>query len=329
MANGQNQIAKKMNYQLRIKTKTLTVFLLSIFFAALSSLELFGVGPDRAQYEIYFNKISIYDFNSRYESGFEYFNIFIKTLFGPSSFSLLIFLLVFISLFIKFSFYSRRTDWPILIFIYCICILVLYEFIQIRAAFAAAFFMLSVAEACKIKPSFLRKSLWFLIAMSFHSSSFFFTPFIFFTDIFKKYNRVYILIILFICFLIGSLSKEIFYSITGGYLEQILIIMEDYDKPNPLSIRNIILFLVFFIGFIRIKDIKRNTLPFFYISLSGLVFWFGFQWFPVMAHRVLELTMFSLMIWLPEIKKDYRIIAYIALICLGVHFTYNLLIYFE
>ena len=65
-----------MNNQFIIKKKILVVFLLSIVFAALSSLELFGIGPDRIQYENYFNKITIYDFNSRYESGFEYFNIF-------------------------------------------------------------------------------------------------------------------------------------------------------------------------------------------------------------------------------------------------------------
>jgi hypothetical protein len=320
------------NYQkLTIKKKTLVVFLIAIVIAALSSLELFGVGPDRIQYEGYFNKITKYDFDSRYESGFEYFNIIIKTLFGSGSFPLLVFLLVFLSLFIKFNFYSRRGDWPILILIYSLCILVLYEFIQIRVAFAAAFCMISVAEACKIRSSFTRKSLWFLIALSFHTTSILFIPFIYLNSIFKKSNRFYILIILSLAFLIGFFSKNILISITDGYLEALINFMAK-DKAGEqvtiFSIRNIVLLLVMFIGFIRVKDINKNTLPFFYISLLGFVLWFGLLWFPMLAHRTLELTMFSTLVWLPEIKKDYRIIAYISLISFGSHYTYNLLTYF-
>lgn len=320
-----------MNNRFVIKKKILAVFLLSIVFAALSSLELFGIGPDRIQYEGYFNKITIYDFNSRYESGFEYFNIFIKTLFGPSSFPLLVFLLVFFSLFVKFNFYSRRGDWPILIFLYSLCIMFLYEFIQLRVAFAAAFCMISVAEACKIKPSFTIKSLWFLIALSFHSTSIIFIPFIYLNSIFKKSNRFYILIILSLAFSVGYFSKYFLISLTDGYLEALINFMakdKDGELVTIFSVRNIVLFLVMFIGFIRVKDINRNTLPFFYISLIGFVLWFALLWFPMLAHRTLELTMFSTIIWLPEIKKDYRIIAYITLISFGFHYSYNLLTYF-
>ena len=57
------------------------------------------------------------------------------------------------------------------------------------------------------------------------------------------------------------------------------------------------------IGFIRIKDIEKSMLPFFYVSLGGYAFWFGFIWFPLIAHRILELTVLSTIVWLPDIKK--------------------------
>ena len=104
-----------------VKKKTLFGFVLAIVFAVFSSIQILGTGPDRIQYESYFNKISISDFDSRYEFGFEYFSILFKIIFGSSSFLFFIFTIAFISLVIKFNYLlkKRLANSNILIFNFC------------------------------------------------------------------------------------------------------------------------------------------------------------------------------------------------------------------
>jgi hypothetical protein len=315
-----------MKNHIVVKKKTLIGLFLATIFAIFSSIQILGVGPDRIQYESYFNKITFSDFDSRYEFGFEYFTILFKTIFGSSSFLFFIFTIAFLSLVIKFNYLLKRKDWPILIFLYLISAMILHEFIQIRVGLAIAFCILSLAEACKDKPSFVLKTFFFFFAASFHSTSFFFAPFIFMNTIFKQYNRFYVLTYVFTVFCIGFFSKGPIYSLTGGLVESYVILMEqDETQITVFSARNIALFFIMFIGFIRIKDIEKTMLPFYYVSLAGYASWFGFIWFPLIAHRILELTLLSTITWLPDIKKDFRVIAYIVLIIFGFYYSYNLL----
>ena len=75
-----------MKNHIVLKKKTLVGLFLALLFATLSTIQILGIGPDRFQYELFFNKISPVDFDSRYEFGFEYFSILFKTLFGSGSF---------------------------------------------------------------------------------------------------------------------------------------------------------------------------------------------------------------------------------------------------
>lgn len=319
-----------MNNHILIKKKTLVGLFLAAVFAILSSIQILGIGPDRFQYESYFNKITLSDFDSRYEFGFEYFSILFKTFFGSGSFLFFIFSIVFLSLVIKFNYLLKKKDWPILILLYLIIAMILHEFIQIRVGLAIAFCILSLAEACKDKPSFVLKTLFFFFAISLHSTSVFFAPFIFMNVIFKQYNRFYIFVYVLTVFCIGFFSKGPIYSLTGGLVESYILLMEqDETQINLFSARNIVLFLIMFIGFIRIKDIDKTMLPFYYVSLAGYSFWWGFVWFPLIAHRILELTLLSTIAWLPDIKKDFRVIAYIALLMFGFYYSYNLLELFK
>ncbi len=319
-----------MNNHIVVKKKTLIGFMLSIIFAIFSSIQILGIGPDRFQYETYFNRITPSDFNSRYEFGFEYFSILFKTIFGSGSFLFYIFTIVLLSSVIKFNYLLKRKDWLILIFLYLMSAMILHEFIQIRVGLAIAFCTLSLAEACKDKPSFLLKTFFFLLGISFHNTSLFFSPFIFMNAIFKKYNRFYVLTYITTVFCIGFFSKGPIYSLTGGLVESYIILMErDETQITLFSARNIALAFIMLIGFIRIKDIEKNMLPFFYVSLGGYAFWFGFIWFPLIAHRILELTLLSTIVWLPDIKKDYRVLAYIVLVIFGFYYSYNLLGLFE
>ena len=64
------------------------------------------------------------------------------------------------------------------------------------------------------------------------------------------------------------------------------------------------------VGFIRIKDIDKTMLPFHYVIFRiCILVWFYMVPF---AHRILELTLLSTIAWLPDIKKDFRVIAYIT-----------------
>ena len=319
-----------MNNQIVVKKKTLIGLFLAIIFAIFSSIQLLGIGPDRLQYEIYFNKITPTDFDSRYEFGFEYFSILFKIFFGSSAFLFFIFTITFLSLLIKFNYLLKRKDWLILILLYLISVMILHEFIQIRVGLAIAFCILSLAEASKDRPSFLLKTFFFFFGISLHISSFFFAPFIFMNAIFKKYNRFYVLTYIASIFCIGFFSKGPIYSLTGGLVESYILLMEqDETQITIFSARNIALAFILLIGFIRIKDIEKSMLPFFYVSLGGYAFWFGFIWFPLLAHRILELTLLSTIVWLPDIKKDFRAVAYIVLAIFGLYYSYNLLELFE
>ena len=97
-----------MNNAFIIKKRTLLGFMLAFLFAVFSAVEIIGIGPDRIQYQYFFDRISLDDFDSRYEFGFEYFSIFFKTLFGSGSFLFFIFTIVFLSLVIKFNYFLKR-----------------------------------------------------------------------------------------------------------------------------------------------------------------------------------------------------------------------------
>ena len=86
-----------MKNHIVLKKKTLVGLFLALLFATLSTIQILGIGPDRFQYELFFNKISPVDFDSRHEFGFEYFSILFKTLFGSGSFLFFIFTIVFLS----------------------------------------------------------------------------------------------------------------------------------------------------------------------------------------------------------------------------------------
>lgn len=321
-----------MNNNIVLKKKTFFVLMLAFLFAVFSALEIIGIGPDRIQYQYFFDKISLDDFDSRYEFGFEYMAIFFKIIFGNSGFILLVFAMVSIALILKFNFLVKRKDWPILISLYVLCVMLLHEFIQIRVSMALAFCILSVSEASKESPSFYKKTLYFMIAASFHNTSFFFIPFIFLNNFFRSYNLLYIFLFITLSFLIGFYSKDFISQITGGVIDTYLLLMdqrEDMTEINTFSVRNIALVLTMIIGLIRVKDINKHSLPHFYISLSGLSFFFGFLWFPLMANRILELTMINTIAWSSDIRKDYRVVIYLILLIFGFYYFYNLLALFE
>ena len=315
-----------------VKKKTIISLMLAFIFAVFSTVEILGIGPDRTQYQYFFDRISLDDFDSRYEFGFEYMAIFFKIIFGNIGFILFVFAMVLIALVLKFNFLAKRKDWPILISLYVLCVMLLHEFIQIRVSVAMAFCMLSVAEASKETSSFFKKTVYFLIATSFHNTSFFFIPFVFFNNFFRAYNRFYIFLFIILSFLVGFFIKAYISQITGGAIDAYLLLMEQSDdraEINTLSARNIALMLTIIIGIIRVRDINKFTLPYFYISLSGLAFFFGLLWFPLMANRIIELTMISTIAWSSDIRKDYRVVVYLILLIFGFYYSYNLLELFE
>jgi hypothetical protein len=317
MATNQNLILKK---------KTLYGFVLAFIFALVSSAKFFGSSPDLIQYQLYFNKISLYDFNSRYEPGFEYLNIIFKTIFGPGSFTFLIFFIAFLSLILKFLFLTKRRDWPILIFIYITCAMILHEFIQIRAGLAIAISILALNYSITDNPKFFRKLIFLAVACSFHISSIFFAPFILAPAFFKSRNRFIIFVYASLVFALGKFSPGFIEMLTGNsaQLTQSYLSVFDDTTATIFSARNLALLTILTIGFFRIKDFKKNTLPFYYISLAGFSFWFGFLWFPLLSNRILELTIFSCLAWLPDLKKDFRICAYIVMSAFGIYYSYNL-----
>ena len=124
-------------------------------------------------------------------------------------------------------------------------------------------------------------------------------------------------------------SKGPIYSLTGGLVESYVRLMEqDETQITLFSARNITLAFIMLIGFIRIKDIEKSMLPFFYVSLGGYAFGLVLYGFPY-SSQDFELTVLSTIVWLPDIKKDFRVVAYTVLAIFGLYYSYNLLELFE
>ena len=103
---------------------------------------------------------------------------------------------------------------------------------------------------------------------------------------------------------------------------------QDETQITLFSARNITLAFIMLIGFIRIKDIEKYA-----AILLCFSWWIRILvWFYMVSPyklQVLELTVLSTIVWLPDIKKDFRVVAYTVLAIFGLYYSYNLLELFE
>lgn len=96
-------------------------------------------------------------------------------------------------------------------------------------------------------------------------------------------------------------------------------------QANPFSSRNLIFLTIIFIGLANINRIQADYLPWLYLSIFGISFWYGMMALPVFAHRIFELTLFSYFLWVPKLPKYNRAIAMTLLSVLSIYLFINAL----
>ena len=101
--------------------------------------------------------------------------------------------------------------------------------------------------------------------------------------------------------------------------------MRGYDKSKCFSSRNIIFSIILLIGLLNIKNIPKEKLKWMYVSIAGMGLWYGLLWLPVFAHRFLEVTIFSYLVWIPSLPRISRIISLGLLLVFSVYFLFRAL----
>jgi len=295
-----------------------TVFFLSL----LTSIRIFGVDRDYYNYEKFYEKISIGGYSSRFEPGFELVANLFKILAGLDSFTLFLFFIAFVSLYLKFSILSNIRHYSLLILIYIMLILTLHEMMQIRIALATGIMYWALYKSTHFNIGFLKRVVLIGAGVSMHYSVIILAPFILFDQIFYKHSRV--LIALFIA-IIFPVFINLTISIAADFLPMVrhylMQIGEGINTDiNLFSSRNIILSTILFIGLLNFKYIPKEKLLWLYVSIAGMGVWYAFLWLPVFANRFHEITIFAYLVWVPSLPKISRIISLSLLFVLAVYF---------
>jgi hypothetical protein len=324
-AKNVNKGANLKSSLLVIKKTTTYITIAALGFSIIAGMRVFGWDRDYANYKRFYEKISFGGYTSRFEPGFEFFANSFKVLFGSTSFDYFLFTIAVISLSLKFLVLSNVKNYLILIFIYILLIYPLHEMTQIRVGLATGVMYWAFYGSTHANVSTLNKMLFIIIGISFHYSVVILVPFILLSKLLTK-EKIIIFILFGIsgCFLLNYSMPilEKYVPVIRYYLE-LMVLQNKIADGNPFSTRNLILFTILSIGFFNLRSIPKEKIPWFYLSITGFLLWFGFYQLPVFSHRFLEITIFSYLMWIPSLKKLYKIVCIILLFILSFYFVYR------
>jgi len=204
--------------------------------------------------------------------------------------------LVSTSLGIKLRLIWKYTSSPIFAtMVYAFLFYPLHEYTQIRVAVALGFAYLALHHGLQKK---LRKTIIFIfLALTFHYSLaiVFIVAGIFF---FFRHNKIlffFATIAVFILLAIGSLQKLPYFlnelnPLTSAYLENV----SDVVKPNLFSGSNILYCMILLSSAYLFKPWrKESSFLWFFLAIMGLSSFAILLDYPVFAHRIKEIFMFS------------------------------------
>ena len=290
------------------------------------SLRIFGKDRDYYSYLSFFEKtVSNWAYNSRFEPGFEFFTRAFGLVFGPESFILFLFAIAFISIYLKLSILSHVRNYKFMVLIYIMLILPLHEMTQVRVGLASGVVYLALYLATFVNSHLIKKTLVTATGVLFHYSVMIVAPFVL-LRIFRKKSitLVFIVAVLPAVFINNTLGiVQNFIPFIEYYLYEVTL--KDEANINLFSSRNIILSALLLLGLFNMKYMSETVLPWFYDSICGIGLWYGFLWLPIFAHRFLEITVFSYLIWVPSLPNKSRIIALSLLLVLAAYMIIRML----
>jgi hypothetical protein len=287
-------------------------FLFTFILAVAASYRVFGIDSDFYQYMFFYQEI----FNGR-ETGkealFEYLAKSVQFVFGQNSLTTFFFVIAFISLFFKLKILSFRDDYLLLILIYILLLYPLHEMTQLRVSLSLGFAYWGLYTATHLNAIFLLRLAFTSIAIGFHLSAILLAPFILFPYFFQKRSLIYAILAITLPAVVTLYGLQVIESLVPGF-DVILRLSKEEEIPNLLSTRFVTYILLLSMGLFLIRDIPRKTLPWFYISLLGMGIFLGSMSIPVVANRILELTIFSYLFWIIDFPKQYKFIAIFLLL---------------
>jgi hypothetical protein len=303
-----------------VKVRSLAVIFGVLFVSIISMLRVFGYDRDYFSYLRFYEK-TYFGESSRFEPGFQFITNVFKAFMGPDSFTFYLFFIAFVSLVPKFLILKNSRNYILMMAIYVMLIMPLHEMTQIRISVACGVMFWALHISIDSNRSLLNRLMWVLLGVSFHYSSIILAPFILLPNWFNKRSLVWIIAVPLLLALAISSSMTMLVKlipIIGFYLEQVTLGEE--LVINPYSSRNLIFLTLVAIGLFNLEHISDRMLPWFYVSVAGLALWYSFMWLPVFAHRFLEITVFSYLVWVPSLPFRIRIPCLVLLLILGVYF---------
>jgi hypothetical protein len=314
------------------KTSFLVLFI-SVMLSIIAGGRLLGTDRDYFSYQTGWLEIS-QGYAVRWEPFFTLVASSVQTMFGDDSFHIFLFVVAFISMNIKLYLFSNRNHFALVGFIYLVMLFPSQEMMQMRVCLALAFAYLGLYKATFDKTHILERLIYIILALSSHISTFVIAPFILMPKIAHSRNILFILLIGVMPFLLFSglilIMAEYFDGTALGGLLQFYTNTELLDvsisRPNPFSSRSITFILLIIIGFYNLKIMPEEALPWFYISFFGIISFYSLFSFPVIAHRLFELTMFSNLVWVTSLKGTSKKLSLILLILFGLYSFFTLFI---
>lgn len=286
--------------------------ILSVIMALAAGFAILGESRDYRQYQLFFESLRYGASDTRFEPGFVLLSKAIVSLLNPSFNSFLL-VCAWIALSLKMHLLATKRNLWIPAALYVLVLLPLHEMTQIRLALAVALAYWAVDVSIRHNhekwvavPSLLILAL----GASFQSSVLVMLPFSLGLRRLFHLNDNLLLIMFFVIpagilwLMMGGLTN--FNPLVSMYWEN----TDEVIPANPFSVRNLGLITLVFVGYLYLHRLPEDARIYFYISVMGIGLWYGMMTFPVFAHRLLELTIFSYFLWIPALPTNARILCW-------------------
>lgn len=278
---------------LRIRGDAPFVVLTWLVLTLAAGFRVFGHDLDYLQYQQFYLELDSLDFSAfRYEPGFILFSWLSKCIFGLN-FTAFLTLIVGVSLAVKFYLLRQgKYFWP-LIGCYFLSLYLIHEMTQIRAALGISFAFL--ATFLFHRRRIVLSVVLFLLAFSMHYSTGIFALFIAISRVTKqefKYPPLAIFALVGIAALFVRAVIDSFAILNP----LIAYYSEEFEGINLFSIRNVLVSLFVLAAFYNYKTASIEARSHMAFLVAGLLLFVATSSIPPVAHRLLELTMFSMFI---------------------------------
>ncbi len=291
-------------------------FIAPVILSIIAGFRLLGIDRDYYDYLLYHDSFIHINYVTefRFEYGFYILTKFITILNENLNFYL--FAVAFIPLYLKFYLLDKTKSPFYFIFLYFLMIYPLHEMTQIRAALSIGFFYFSVYYLFSKK--FIKAIIFLLLSIFFHYSILVFLfNFLIINYLLNNKNKFLfsdILYLIGVAFLIHLFARDISFYFDVGTI----YFGEKTDSANIFSLRVFLFILIILLGIINFNYIFNHGYYWFYISLSGLIFYYSLIDYQVLACRLLEISYFSYFLWIDYLPKKACLLSKILLFIIAI-----------